>query len=91
VTVDDLVTGAGVVSTVLAALVMVKASWRLNTARVWKEEAEAQKTRADRLFDELEEVKYRLTELESYTRTLVHLLSTVDPQALDEIRMQRGI
>lgn len=90
-TVDDLVTSAGVVSTVLAALVMVKASWRLNTAKVWKEEAEAQKTRADRLFDELEEVKYRLTELESYTRRLVHLLSTVDPQALDEIRMQRGI
>lgn len=81
----------GALAGVAGAASLIVASIRTNAARIWKEEAEAQKTRADRLFGELEEIKNRLTHLESYNATLVALLSTIDPQKLEELRMQRGL
>lgn len=78
----EIINNGGVIA---GAIAIVLAGLRTNTARVWKEEAEAQKTRADRLIEELEEVKDRLTELEGYTQALVRLLSTIDPQKLEEL------
>ncbi|MEU0912125.1 hypothetical protein [Streptomyces althioticus] len=76
----------------LAGLIaIVLAGRRTNASRIWREEAEAQKTRADRLIEELKEVKDRLTELEGYTQTLVLLLSTIDPQKLEELRVNRRL
>ncbi|MET9816865.1 hypothetical protein [Streptomyces sp. NPDC006355] len=86
----------GVLAGVAGAISLIVASVRTNSiransARIWREEAEAQKTRADRLFGELEEIKNRLTHLEGYNATLVALLSTIDPQKLEELRMNRGL
>lgn len=73
------------------AAAIIVASYRTNAVRIWKDEAQAEKARADRLFSELEQVKERLTDLENYTRTLVTLLSAVDPQRLEQLRTQRGL
>ncbi|WP_340376611.1 hypothetical protein U5640_16835 [Streptomyces sp. SS7] len=70
---------AGMGATAIAALVMTKAAWRLNTARVWKEEAEAQKARADRLMEDLTEIKERLTRIEDENKRLVQILMSLDP------------
>ena len=75
----------GVLAGTGGAVALILSSIKTNSAKVWREEAEAQKTRADRLIGELEEVKDRLTELEGYTRALVRLLSTIDPQKLEEL------
>jgi hypothetical protein len=72
-------------------LALVFAGARTNSARIWREEAEAHKARADRLIGELEEIKNRLTHLEGYNATLVAILSTIDPQKLEELRIQRGL
>lgn len=72
-------------------LALVFAGARTNSARIWREEAEAHKARADRQMEELKEIKERLTHLEKYNATLVALLSTVDPQKLEELRIQRGL
>ena len=87
----DIINFGGALAGVSGAAALVAASIRTNSARIWKEEAEAQKTRADRLFGELEEIKNRLTHLEQYNRNLVTLLSTIDPQKLEELRIQRGL
>ncbi|MFF1908613.1 hypothetical protein [Kitasatospora sp. NPDC058218] len=73
---------AGTAASVTAALVMVRASWQMNSAQVWRGEAEAQKTRADRLQDDLNEIKDRLTRIESENRRLVELITTLDPSRL---------
>jgi len=87
----DFLNYAGGLAIFGGALAVVITSIRTNATRIWKEEAEAEKRRADRLFEELEEVKNRLTDLENYTKTLVVILSTVDPQKLDDLRNQRGL
>jgi len=84
----EIINNGGVIA---GAVALILAGFRTNTARVWKEEAEAQKTRADRLINELEEVKERLQELETHTQSLVRLLSTIDPQKLEELRTPRGL
>jgi hypothetical protein len=88
----------GVFAGVAGAASLVIASFRTNTAKVWqenaaswKEEAEVQKTRADRLIAEMEGVKHELEDLKKYTRTLVGVLSTIDPQKLEELRHIRGL
>ncbi|MGW3232480.1 hypothetical protein [Kitasatospora sp. NPDC001095] len=73
---------AGTAASVVAALVMVRASWQMNSAQVWKGEAEAQKTRADRLQDDLNEIKDRLTRIEAENRRLVELITTLDPSRI---------
>jgi predicted nuclease with TOPRIM domain len=65
---------------------MAKAAWRLNTAKVWKEEAEAQKTRADRLQQDMGEIKERLTRIEAENKRLIELLTALDPQRIRELR-----
>lgn len=72
-------------------LALVLAGVRTNSARIWREEAEAHKSRADRLIEELKEIKDRLTHLEKYNATLVAILSTIDPEKLEELRIQRGL
>lgn len=90
---------AGVAGAVALIIAQIRTnSTRASTSRVWqeaanawKEEAEAQKNRADRLIDELEGVKHELEELKKQTRTLVAVLSALDPEKLDELRIIRGI
>ncbi|MDH6705413.1 putative nuclease with TOPRIM domain [Kitasatospora sp. MAA19] len=75
----DIFSYAGTAASVTAAFVMVRASWQINSAEVWRGEAEAQKTRADRLQDDLSEIKERLTRIEAENRRLVELITTLDP------------
>ncbi|MFJ7907493.1 hypothetical protein [Kitasatospora sp. NPDC096204] len=79
---NDIFGFAGTAASVVAALVMVRASWQMNSAQVWKGEAEAQKTRADRLQDDLNEIKDRLTRIEAENRRLVELITTLDPSRI---------
>ncbi|OKH96596.1 hypothetical protein AB852_00620 [Streptomyces uncialis] len=65
---------------------MVKAAWQTQTSRVWREEAEAQRSRADRLQADMDEVKERLAQLEAKNQRLIDLLSTVDPERLTALR-----
>lgn len=87
----ELLNYGGAFAGVAGAVSLIAASFKTSSARIWKDEAEAHKARADRLIEELEEVKNRLTGLEAYTKTLVTLLSTIDPERLEELRIQRGL
>lgn len=69
----------GAVATVIAAFVVVLAAARTNTAKVWKDEAEAQRTRADRLQTDMTEIKERLTRIEAENQRLIELLTALDP------------
>lgn len=82
---------AGAIAFVLAAFKTNSTKvWR-ESSEAWREEAEVQKTRADRLIDELEGVKHELEELKKQTRTLVAVLSALDPEKLNELRIGRGL
>ncbi|QNJ44488.1 hypothetical protein H7H31_21295 [Streptomyces buecherae] len=61
---------------------MLWAAFRVSTAQIWREEAEAQKVRADRLQDDLAEIKERLTRIEAENARLIQLLTALDPQAV---------
>ncbi|MFF4952837.1 hypothetical protein [Streptomyces chattanoogensis] len=71
---------AATAASVVAALVLVRATWHTQTSRVWKEEAEAQRTRADRLQADMDEIKERLARIETENQRLVHLLMALDPE-----------
>lgn len=71
----------------IAAAVVILAAFRTNTARVWKEEAEAQKARAERLENDLKEIKERLTHIERDNARLVALLTSLDPTRLAALRL----
>lgn len=77
---------SGPLTVVIAAVVVVVAAFRTNTARVWKEEAEAQKARADRLADDLTEIKNRLSRIEKENARLIQLLTALDPNRLAALR-----
>jgi predicted nuclease with TOPRIM domain len=81
---DNLVS---LLSTLAAAAVVVYASWRRGTTNVWKEEAEAQKARADRLEDDLDEIKERLARIEKENARLIELLTALDPERLRALRI----
>jgi predicted nuclease with TOPRIM domain len=81
--IPDTLTACG--SFITAALVL-KAGWRANTARVWKEEAEAQKARADRLENDMTEIKERLTRIEAENARLIELLTALDPVRINSLR-----
>ncbi|WP_241826807.1 hypothetical protein [Streptomyces graminilatus] len=85
--VQALMAYAGMAATAIAAVVMTKAAWRINTAKVWKEEAEAQKARADRLSEDLTEIKERLTRIEDENKRLVELLTALDPERVAALRI----
>ncbi|QUI35725.1 hypothetical protein H9W91_07345 [Streptomyces alfalfae] len=65
----------------------MKAAWQTQTTKVWREEAEAQRTRADRLQDDMDEVKTRLAHLEAKNQRLIDILTTVDPEKLAALRI----
>lgn len=77
----------GPVAVVIAAVVVVAAGFRTNTAKVWKEEAEAQTARANRLETDLKEIKERLTQIERDNRRLISLLTSLDPTQLTAYRL----
>jgi predicted nuclease with TOPRIM domain len=54
---------------------------------VWREEAEAQKERADRLAGDLTEIKNRLTRIEQENARLIQLLTSLDPNRLAVMRL----
>lgn len=78
---------AGTLSAVLAAGAVVFASLKTNTAKVWREEAEAQKYRADRLEASLKEINTRLSRIERENERLVQLLTHLDPARLAVVRL----
>ncbi|XMN06960.1 hypothetical protein ACK8N7_13360 [Streptomyces griseobrunneus] len=77
----------GTLASLVAALVVVLAAYRTSAARVWREEAEAQKERADRLAGDLTEIKNRLSRIESENARLIALLTALDPSRLAVIRL----
>ncbi|WP_203687733.1 hypothetical protein [Streptomyces sp. SID14515] len=77
----------GTLASLAAALVVVLAAYRTSAAKVWREEAEAQKTRADRLEASLKEINTRLSRIEIENERLVHLLTSLDPTKLAVIRL----
>lgn len=87
---NELFNIGGTLAGVAGAIALIASSIRTNAARIWKEEAEAQKTKNNRLIGELEEIKTRLTLLEKYNATLVALVTTIDPQKLEELRSRGG-
>jgi len=86
-TLSQFVSFTGPAALVVAAVVVIRAAFRTNTARVWKEEAEAQKARAERLDNDLKEIKQRLTQIERDNARLVALLTSLDPARLSSVRM----
>jgi predicted nuclease with TOPRIM domain len=74
-------------STLAAASVVTYASWRRGTSKIWKEEAEAQKARADRLEENLDEIKDRLSRIEKENARLIELLTALDPERLRALRI----
>lgn len=77
----------GPLATFIAAAVVILAAFRTNTARVWKEEAEAQTARANRLENDLKEIKDRLTHIERDNARLIQLLTSLDPARLAATRL----
>jgi predicted nuclease with TOPRIM domain len=75
----EILSCAGTLASVAAALAVVRAAWHLHTSRIWREEALAQKTRADRLQADLSEIKDRLTRIEEENSRLIELLTALDP------------
>ncbi|QLE75903.1 hypothetical protein FGW37_05440 [Streptomyces rectiverticillatus] len=63
----------------MGGYVVVRASKEAKTAEVWKGEAEAQKARADRLQEDLAEIKERLKRLEAEHARAIALLTALDP------------
>ncbi|UQA92166.1 hypothetical protein [Streptomyces halobius] len=84
---NDIFSYAGTAASVVAALVLVKAAWQTQTSKVWREEAEAQRTRADRLQADMEEIKARLTRIETENQRLVQLLMALDPERVTSHRI----
>ncbi|MET7984569.1 hypothetical protein [Streptomyces sp. NPDC005281] len=74
-------------SALTAASMVIYANWRRGTHNIWKEEAEAQKARADRLEDDLEEIKLRLAAIEKKNQRLIDLLTALDPDRLRELHV----
>ncbi|MEV3860705.1 hypothetical protein AB0J38_41150 [Streptomyces sp. NPDC050095] len=89
-TVSQLVSFSGTFATLTAAVVVVLASHKTSAARVWREEAEAQKQRADRLSADLTEIKQRLARIEAENARLIRLLTALDPAQLTALRYAVG-
>lgn len=84
--IQALMTWMAMASTAVGALVVAKAAWQLNTSHVWREEAEAQRARADRLQQDMHEIKERLTRIEIENVRLVELLTALDPASIGGAR-----
>jgi hypothetical protein len=86
-TIAEFFSFSGPLATFIAAVVVIVAAFRTNTARVWRAEAEAQKARGDRLAEDLTEIKNRLTRIERENARLVQLLTALDPNQLSAFRL----
>ncbi|MFE6226904.1 hypothetical protein [Streptomyces sp. NPDC057854] len=84
---NNLISLGQTIATVAAAAVIVVAAFRTSAAKVWREEAEAQKQRADRLAEDLTEIKNRLTRIERENARLIQLLTALDPARLAAVRL----
>ncbi|MEU6704716.1 hypothetical protein [Streptomyces wuyuanensis] len=73
---------SGTLSAIASAIVVIWAAFKVNTARIWREEAEAQKIRADRLQTDLTEIKNRLSRIEAENARLIQILTSLDPNSL---------
>ncbi|MFF4557159.1 hypothetical protein [Streptomyces sp. NPDC001422] len=69
-----------------AASVVAYATWRKGTSSVWKDEAEAQKARADRLEEHLNEINERLARIEKENQRLIEILTALDPERIRSLR-----
>lgn len=78
---------AGTLASVVAAAVVVLAAYKTSAAKVWRDEAEAQKERADRLAGDLTEIKNRLSRIEAENARLIQLLTSLDPARLAVVRL----
>ncbi|MFJ3634624.1 hypothetical protein [Streptomyces sp. NPDC090112] len=83
----QILTAGGTLASLVAAVVVVLAAARTSAAKVWREEAEAQKTRADRLESSLSEIKERLSRIEAENKRLISLLTSLDPDRLAVLRL----
>jgi Fe-S cluster assembly scaffold protein SufB len=86
-TFSQILSALGILAPLAAAVVVVVASFRTSAARVWREEAEAQKQRADRLASDLTEIKNRLSRIEAENARLIQILTSLDPQRLSVMRI----
>lgn len=86
-TTPEIATLVGFGATITTSLALVVAALRTNTAKVWKEEAEAQKARGDRLEASLNEINTRLSRIEAENKQLVKLLTHLDPSRLAVVRL----
>lgn len=82
---------AGAISLIISSVKTNSSSVQAEAIQAWKEQAEAHKSRADTLVNEVEEIKERLANLESYNATLVQIVSTIDPERLEQLRIRRGL
>ncbi|MGK5496403.1 hypothetical protein [Streptomyces sp. URMC 125] len=85
-TLEDVLRIGGYIAAFVAAVVVTRASWQTNSAKVWREEAEAQKARADRLAEDLSEIKRRLARIEEENKRLIRILTSLDPNAFRSLR-----
>ncbi|WP_234029235.1 hypothetical protein [Streptomyces sp. PsTaAH-124] len=81
-TASEIYSLGGIAAAVLGSAAVAIAAFRTNAAKVWREEADAQKTRADRLERDLKEIKERLTNIERENARLIQLLTSLDPNRL---------
>jgi hypothetical protein len=86
-TISNIFSISGTLAAFVAAVVVVLASQKTSAARVWREEAEAQKQRADRLAGDLIEIKNRLTRIEAENARLIQLLTSLDPNRIAAARI----
>ncbi|WP_406305769.1 hypothetical protein OHA61_30670 [Streptomyces sp. NBC_00885] len=86
-TLSQLFPMAGTLASVVAAAVVVLAAYKTSAAKVWREEAEAQKERADRLAGDLTEIKNRLSRIEAENARLIQILTSLDPARLAVVRL----
>lgn len=84
---NEIFSYAGTGAVIISASAVLFASFKTNTAQVWRAEAEAQKTRADRLQRDMEEIKERLTRIEAENQRLIELLTALDPERLRALRI----
>ncbi|MFD8088982.1 hypothetical protein [Streptomyces malaysiensis] len=84
---NEILSLGGTLASVAAAFVLVKSGFQMRTAEVWKQEAEAQKTRADRLQNDMDEIKERLTRIEAENQRLIELLTALDPSRIAALRI----
>ena len=75
------------VSSVITAVVVMLSTWRKTTTDVWRDEAEAQRLRADRLETDLAEIKDRLARIERENERLLQILTALDPERIASIHI----